>query len=131
MNKNKLIKIKAHRILNELRNFEGLGQEVEQKIKLENGEEIVGVYRNYPQTDSEAIVVTTSGLHYLVGNSVSIIKYSEIANIKSPQAKEAGRLFIVLKNGEMKALPILGGEGQFHDIFPFLRFLDRVISAIS
>lgn len=131
MTKKEFIKSKVHRVFKNIERFKTASPSLVMKLSLEKDEEVLGIYENYLGIEFESIVITTLGLYLLGEKSVLSIKYSEIAGISSPQTKDDNKLLITLKNGNIATLQILGGNGQFRDIFSFLRFLNRVIEHLA
>jgi hypothetical protein len=106
------------------------------ELALEDGERLIGVYENKPGKRERSVVITSRGLYLDVGTAWQLIKYEDIAGVRSPpienaQAKfEVDEIGVTLTDGSQHQLPIMRKRGRFPDLWLFLTFLkgiDRIV----
>lgn len=126
------VQSRAHRILKDLSNYRDLSNITKEGVwgdlGLQEGEGIIGIYENVPDSLENAIIVTKFGLHIQRAGRWKFINYDEIENsfIPSGNKHKADRISITLVGGKEVFILIEGGNDKFRDVFEFLRFLDRV-----
>ena len=94
-------------------------------------EELLGVYTNPEPADvpQQQLAITSRGLHWIRDGRVIQVCYRDIAAVNGPHSKsDSTGLTLTLTDGRTEALPIEGQHDAFRDVFPFLRFLDRVLA---
>ncbi|HML21500.1 MAG TPA: hypothetical protein PKD09_07635 [Aggregatilinea sp.] len=130
-----ILKARVHRILEPLERYENapdvtLIQKLKNELVVSEGEEILGVYRSGAGGAEHMIAVTMSGLHVYHGNWIHL-EYSEMTSAKVPledtDKANASTILVNLKSGDVVSIPIVGGQGKLRDVWPFLRFIQRVI----
>lgn len=90
--------------------------------------ETIGIYVNPVGTDPEAILVTDKGLVLVSSGVATSFPYSEIQSVHGPAEKQRDLdIRATLVSGRVVSLRIAGADGQFRDVYSFLRFLDRVL----
>lgn len=90
--------------------------------------EPIGVYKNPDKVDPEAILICDGGLILIRSGSAQNISFSDIQSTRSPSATEDNPdISIVLHSKIVVRLRVAGADGQFRDVFSFVRFLDRVL----
>lgn len=77
--------------------------------------------------------VTSAGLALPLEEGVEAVAYARILEVRAPESKdkadpESGRVRIVLDDGTIKVVDVVGGRGRFCDSFEFTRFLSRASS---
>jgi hypothetical protein len=123
------VRSRAHRTLNKLSNFVNdptLVGETLDRLGMEPGEELIGVYSN--PSASERVVVTSSGLYVVGSNTIMSVAFAAIVRIEGPSTtSDESDLAVYTSVGEKIVVPIRGQHGQFRDVFEFQRFLARVL----
>lgn len=137
------VKSRAHRTLRSFENFTFDMEECEKFLSevdiglYEHKEDLVGVYFNEPSQPYFSIGVFERGLLFWDGNSkvgshFKFVNFKNIEDHKAPEYKHtASYIKLILENGEIAILPILGGKGKFRDVFEFQRFLMRVLEDLQ
>lgn len=138
MQRDELIRSRVHRVLRKVERFSPLSVEGstnfarEYEIKLNPGEELLGLYQNSLTDLRQNVVITNKGIHvfadqwtfvaYEAMNSVTVL----IPNDGDKRAAE--ELVFSLKSEMQIVVPIRGGDDQFRDIWQVDRFFLRVIA---
>ncbi|MBK7745634.1 MAG: hypothetical protein IPP57_03000 [Candidatus Obscuribacter sp.] len=91
------------------------------------GSSLLGVYVNAPDN---AILITTSGLHWLVNGEWNVISYRQIRFVQSAEGYD-GRFALKLKleGGTIAEVPVLNSTEDVPDIWSFSDFLFAMIFA--
>jgi hypothetical protein len=135
--RNSLVLSRAHRILKPLANFHEIEDssidinEVIDKVNLQEGEVLIGVYEN---RESDYVIVSNMGIRIMNLDSIDFIDYRSIDKVEIPSGMEKmtlDRTHIHLGEGRIIKLYITGGNDKFRDVFEFVRFLDRVTVDIA
>ena len=131
---------RAHRILKPLANYRaideggvGLANGLSETIVLHNNERVLGIYENPAHGQQKTVVVTTRGVHVVVGGNYQALAYSQIDHVETPRSGEKhsfGELVVTCRSGDNVIIPIEGGQGRLRDAWEFLRFLNRVVADI-
>jgi len=92
---------------------------------LDTGEELLGVYENYPESADGVLVFTNLGIYILELRNWRNLKYKAIAGADWPKEskREAQTLIVRMNDGTCESLPVLRGC-----LFDIMRFLDRVVA---
>lgn len=106
------------------------------QLPLTEGETLLGIYENVPDTLKRALALTTRGLHLHHPNGWQFIAYQQIQAVHFPATKaltEEKVLNLTLTNGESVTLPVEGqpdpNRPRLRDLWVVGGFLNRVIEA--
>ena len=101
-------------------------------LKEEEYGDLIGLYKNPAGTEPHIIAVTERGL-LLVGSKKDLwIGFSEMESVHGPERKGSdSTISIRLRTAEKIALKIAGGDGNFQDVFGFVRFVSRVLDDLK
>ena len=92
-------------------------------------EPLIGVYENPQEAGAPTIAITEDALYVLEAGDPERIAFDDITSTQAPPEKaDASEIRVALVDGSFRVLRICGGEGQFRDLYDFLRFLDRVLA---
>ena len=87
---------------------------------------IIGVYRNPPGISPMEIILTECFLLARSDQDQTRIAFDQIADIGAPEKGSGGRIHLKLKSGECSDLVVAGRQGNFEDVYEFVRLLRRV-----
>jgi hypothetical protein len=94
------------------------------------GEIFIGVYWNVLESLSDALLITTFGIRVRRSTGWVMLDYDDIGEIIYPHREDyeiSDHLRIRTLSGTAIDLPICGGRGRFRDVWPFIRFIRRVL----
>lgn len=128
-----LIQSRAHRILTKLSQYRPVT--TIDGIEFQAGEIPIGIYENYADSLHEAIVVPTLGIHVYLEEWL-FIPYKQMKSAKvlmdlPADKRHADAITIHLQNGDVVTVPVRGGDERTHEVWEFLRYLQRVIRDVT
>jgi len=126
--------IRAKRILLRMTNFKDLLEnalpDYTGQVTLSAGEKVIGVYENFVDTRTEAVLVTDLRLIVERHGEWEPVAYREIVcvGIPEPAKVDADNTVLTMRllNGNTFMVPIRGMHGRFYDLYEFCRFVQRV-----
>ena len=140
MEKESLIRSRAHRILKRLKNYHGLledegpGENLLSHISLQPIEKVIGYYDNASTKVNDSIVVTDCGLHIFRDENWKFVDYHEIARVDIPVSefkRSADAIILHLRADAPSEIPVHGGDAKFRDAWQLFHFLARVIHDVQ
>jgi hypothetical protein len=124
------IPIRATSHLSKLALFSRSSTATHAAFSLVEGEEVFGMYRNNPDVSTQAILVTSNGLHIQFPGQVRYIPYGEIAQIHwftwdpgELVRPDNRRLSLEFRSGERVEIFVAGAQGVILDVVGFHNFL--------
>ena len=101
-------------------------------------EKPIGVYHNEQSSSTDAVLVTTEGVHVFREAGWDSIRFADIAAVDTiPDVKDGNDKLSVWSlrlegtDGRTVELPLRGRRDQFRDAFEFMRFLRNVRDEID
>ncbi|NJK64972.1 MAG: hypothetical protein HC921_21715 [Synechococcaceae cyanobacterium SM2_3_1] len=134
---------RAHRILRNLRNYKPLDvirhDDFYSKILdfFQGQDEVIGVYENPPNGERSFVLIGENRLLIWDGKSIMTLDYKNICEIENPSEKSdfhkssLDSLQLKMKSGDIVTIFIRGSDENSRDIYPFMRFLMRVVSDLN
>ncbi len=133
-----MVKSITGRILRSLKNYKEANDSLQDQllsvIKLQQGEQLYGVYYNAPYKLNDCIVTTDKGLHIIYEDGeYFFLNFSDFKDLKlPPKDPEEITLMVYLEDGSSLPLYIkYVKDNKFKDVYEFSRYLRRVTSYIK
>ena len=125
--------MRAHRNLRRAKHYRSFaGHEVEPSVAvrypLAEGESLIGVYENIPDSLDHCLVITDRALHMRAESKWVDLPYGEMESVDVEGGdKLADHLEIRLRDDSKVLVPVLGEEEMGKDTYLMLMFLGHVI----
>ncbi len=116
-------KIRAHRILRHLKNYEAAASDSLLSAEVSSLGQIIGVYHNLSGIN---VFIYVDGISWKNNSLTNQIRYLQIDAIKLPDGLRSKSLNVCLVDGTSYQVPFDGNDGKTFDSLEVLRFLERV-----